>query len=164
MPTRHGPRFAGRIRRALANVATAGGCVLASGGCYSYVPVPAIRPPAQGTPVRVALEAPSEFRLTDLTANDIVRVGGEMIQANDGSLAISALWLESRAGMQFTGKGETVRIPETNIIFFQEKRFSPTKSALFAAATVGGFLLLREAFLAVGGGGNGRKGGPPTTN
>lgn len=118
----------------------------------------------QGTPVRVGLDAPSEFRLTDLTANDIVRVGGEMIRADGGSLAISAMWLESRAGMQFTGKGETVRIPEANITFFQEKRFSPTKSSLFAALTIGGFFLLREAFLAAGGGGEGRGGGPPPIN
>jgi hypothetical protein len=164
MRTHQTSPLAGRLRHALAKGALAIACVLGSGGCYSYVPVPSIHPPAQGTPVRVALESPSEFRLTDLTANDIVRVGGEMIQANEGSLAISALWLESRAGMQFTGKGETVRIPETNIVFFQEKRFSPTKSVLFTAATVGGFLLLREAFLAAGGGGNGRNGGPPPIN
>lgn len=102
--------------------------------CYTYVPTSTA--PQQASEVRLQLSQPGEFRLANLTANDVVLMDGEMIRAGADSVLISARWLQARSGYEFAGAGETVRVPRANVATIAQKRISLLKTAALAAGLV----------------------------
>lgn len=130
-------------------------------GCYTYAPVPGMTL-GRGTAVRARLAAPSDFRLTELTANGVVTIDGEVVRQDTGELVVSALWLRSQTGYEFPAAGETVTIPAERLAGIEQKRFSVARSAMVAGAGVLASVLFVAAFGTDGfGGGGGGDGTDP---
>ncbi len=132
--------------------------LLALTGCYTYTPV-RDAPLVRGTPVRAELSAPSDFRLTELTANNVVSVAGEVVRQDPDTLVMSAMWLRAQTGYEFPAAGETVVIPSYRVASLEQRRLSPARSAAFGGAITLAAVLLAAALDgsgAAGGGGVGR--------
>jgi hypothetical protein len=102
-------------------------------GCYSYAPVRGVRL-APGTAVRARLNAPSDFRLTDLSVNGAVRVNGEVVTQGSDTLVLSAFSLRALSGLDFPAAGETVRIPNERLAGLERRKVDLLRSAALAAA------------------------------
>lgn len=129
-------------------------------GCFHYVPAADV--PTQGTAVRVQLDPPVRVDLPDLTANDIVRVQGEMVGADTDRLILSAFSLHSAAEREHIGGGATVYLPRESLGLLEVRRLSVGRTALASVAVAGaGFLVGLAIDAAAGGGGEGGGGTPP---
>ncbi len=129
-------------------------------GCYTYAPASSASL-AQGAAVRARLNAPGDFPLTDLTANRVMTVDGEVVRQDADALVLSATWLRSQSGYDFAAAGETVTIPAGTIAAVERRKVSLLRSAGVAMAG-----LLASALLVrvLEGGGSGASGGGGTTN
>lgn len=129
-------------------------------GCFSYSPID-LSAPKQRDTVRATLSRPEDFRLAQYTANDVVRIDGEVIALDDSFLHLSAWALRARSGYQMAAQGETVRIPREALARVEQKQISPARSALVAGLAV---LVGVVISVAVGGSGGeeGGGGGPPS--
>ncbi|MDB4950265.1 MAG: hypothetical protein JWM27_2914 [Gemmatimonadetes bacterium] len=117
-------------------------------GCFAYVPAPTA-PLQQGQSVQVFLNTPQDVRLTDVTANNITRVDGEVVSVDSAQLVLSAALVTAASGVDQLGGNATVVIPRGHVDHLQQKRFSPIRSvglvglvvlltALTASQVVGG--------------------------
>jgi hypothetical protein len=128
-------------------------------GCFAYAPLNGANPlPAQGSSVRAHLSEPGAFSLSDVTANNVIRVDGEVVQWDPDQLVLSAWWMRSRSGLEHKGVGETVLIPRSDIATLEHKQIAPGRTVAFVAAVVGFVLLIGSQF---GGGGADEGPGPP---
>lgn len=110
-------------------------------GCYSYAPVRG-EFPAQGSRVRVQLSEPQDVRLAQITANDVVRINGEVVRADTGSLLLSTWFVQSRSGYENIGQGETAVIPRRNIVSVEKNQLSLVRTAgLLGVAMLLGVLI-----------------------
>jgi hypothetical protein len=129
-------------------------------GCFSYSPID-LRAPKQRDTVRVTLSRPEDFRLAQYTANDVVRIEGEVIALDESFLHLSAWALRAQSGYQMPAHGETVRIPRGALAGVEHKQISPARSALVA-----GLAVLVGVVISVAAGGSGGEegggGGPPS--
>ena len=82
-------------------------------GCYRYVPAP--ESPARGMAVRAYLTQPLQVPLTDITANNVTAVEGEVAVASRDTLYLSASRLFAPGGAEFLPMGETVAIPRLSL-------------------------------------------------
>lgn len=129
--------------------------------CYSYA-APRSEDLRHGARIRAHLSPPRDIRLTNITANDVVVVDGELIRSAADTTVLSAWLLHARSGFDFVGAGETVRLPSSQIAAVEERRFSYLKSAgLLGAAVLGMFVV--SSVVDFGGGGDEPppNGGPP---
>ncbi len=128
-------------------------------GCFQYIPGSDVAP-VRGTPIRLHLERPASFELTQVTVNNITGVEGELVAREGGNVILSATWLTSGAspGTGFDGEGWTLRIPETNVTSFELKRLSWWRTG---AVLLGGGIATFFGFDALGTGDEG-SGGVPT--
>lgn len=132
--------------------------LLVLSGCYGYAPVTLSTVP-RGTSVRVHLSTPGDFRITQVTVNDVRVIDAEVIGFQDDTLALSAWWLESVTGYEFPASGETVRVPGGHIGMIEKRRISVARTAGLAGAFAGVTTLLVAALDAAGViGGNGGNG------
>ena len=129
--------------------------VFVSAGCFQYVP-PGDVVPTRGSPIRLYLERPSSFELTQFTINNVTTLDGEWVARDAGDVVLSAKWLESVGGIGFDGENLTVRIPEANINALEAKRVSWWRTG---AALLGGAALTFFGFDALGSGTEGSAGG-----
>jgi hypothetical protein len=123
-------------------------------GCYSYVPARS-GPPGQGSRIRIHLSEPQDVRLTHVTGNEIVLVGGELVRLDADTATLSAYSLRARSGYEFLGTGETVRIPRRVIASVEEHRISPAKTVVLAGVVALGSALLATAVQSGGSEGRG---------
>ncbi len=136
--------------------------VIQATGCYSYVVVNSGAPlPSTGAEVRAHLTEPGRFRLTNITAENVVRVDGEVVRWGPDQLVLSAFWLRSRGGLEHKGVGETVVIPRTRIATLERKQVSAVRSGGFIGVTILLAALVTAAFGGGGGPGEGPNGGIP---
>jgi hypothetical protein len=124
-------------------------------GCFQYVP-PGNITPTRATPIRLYLEQPSSFELTNLIVTNVIRVDGELVRRDGGDVILSATWLDTPGGVGFDGEGWTLRIPESNISVFELKRMSWWRTG---AVLLGGGLLTIFGFDTLGAGSEGSGGG-----
>lgn len=110
--------------------------VLALAGCFSYIPTngTALR---QGQGVTVLLSVPQDVKLQEVTANNVVRVQGEVIQSDTQALSVSAALLVSSSGYEQLGEGATIVIPRRSIQRLTERRVSMLRSVGLAVLAVG---------------------------
>ena len=132
--------------------------LLVTEGCFQYVPERDVAP-TRGSPIRLYLERPASFELTQFTVNNIYRVDGEMVRREAGDVILSATWLDSVSDVGFDGEGWTLRIPESNVAALELKKVSwwRTGAAVLGVAVV---TILGFDLLDTGGGGGGGGGGP----
>ena len=107
------------------------------GGCYSYTPLSAPTP-GEAAALRLRLSRPDDFRLTNVTMNDVGEVDGELVAMNDTTVVVSATRLVSRSGFEHLGEGATLRVPRATIGSIEVKHLSVGRTALF----VGGLIAL----------------------
>jgi len=113
-------------RRLFVPIVVAG---IAGSGCFSYQSVPRELPlPDRGASVRAHLSEPGRFRLFDVTAENVVRVDGEVVGWSTDSLIMSAWWLQSGSGLEHKGVGETVALNRSALTAVERKRFSVARS------------------------------------
>ncbi len=107
------------------------------GGCYAYVPLRTPSPP-EAAALRLRLSTPGDYRLTNVTMNDVGEIDGELVSMNDSAVILSATRLVSRSGFEHLGEGATLRVPRLSIGAIEMKHLSPARTALF----VGGLIAL----------------------
>jgi hypothetical protein len=127
-------------------------------GCFSYVPANGDAP-TPGQRVRVYLQEPQDFRLTNVTANDVTLIRGEFAQEVEDGLALSAFLLTSQNGYENLARGETTLVPRTNIQALELSRLSAAKTAGLAAIVAGIGVLVSAAIASGFAGGSGPPGG-----
>ena len=128
--------------------------LLATGGCFRYVPEGG-ESPTRGSPIRLQLETPTSFELTQFTVNNITTVNGELVRRDAGDVILSATWLESTAAVGFDGESRTLRIPESNVAVFEFKRVSWWQTGAVVLGGALGTILGFNALNSEGGGGGG---------
>lgn len=124
--------------------------------CFSYATLQS-DPVRQGKRLRVQLSTPRDIRLTNVTANDVVTVDGELVRFAPDTATLSVWMLKARSGYEFIGTGETVFLPRRDIAAVEERRFSILRSAAVAAAAGLAIVLIERAI--GGSGGEGREPG-----
>ena len=134
--------------------------LLAAEGCFQYVPEGDVAP-TRGSPIRVHLERPTSFELTQFTVNNVIRVDGEMVRREAGDVILSATWLDAVTGVGFAGEGRTLRIPETTVTALELKKISWWRTG---AAVLGGALVTILGFDLLGTGTEGSGGGGGSVN
>lgn len=136
------------------------GTLVAGSGCYVYVPLKSSTPPpVRGAAVRARLAEPGRFRLTDVTAENVSSVDGEVVEWNADRLVLSAFWVRSNSGLEHKGVGETVVLPRTTIATVERKQISLARSSALAGGIALLAVLANAAF--IGGGGVEPPPGPP---
>ncbi len=110
------------------------------GGCFAYTPLrrPSAPPAAE---LRLRLSTPGDYRLTNITMNDVREVDGELVAMDDSTVVVSATRLVAVSGFEHLGEGATLRVPRASIASIDIKRVSPARTALF----VGGLAALGAA-------------------
>lgn len=130
--------------------------LLTLGACFSYVPAaPGMLRQGQG--VNVFLSAPQDVKLREVTANNVVRVQGEVIEADTQQLAVSASLLVSSSGYEQLGEGATVVIPRASVQQLTARRVSVVRSIGLAGSALVLAALARGSIT----GGSRDGGGPP---
>ena len=128
-----------------------------SSGCYGYFPAGS-EFPSSGTRVRLRLSAPQDVRFTDISANDVVSIDGEVVRAGTDTVVVSAFMARSASGYETLGRGESVAIPRRNVVSVERSRFSVARS-VGLAAIIGALSLAVGAALGAGGEGGDPGGG-----
>ena len=134
--------------------------LFATAGCFQYVPESNVVP-TRGSPIRLHLERPSSFELTQFTVNNVIRVDGEMVRREAGDVILSATWLDAISGVGFDGEGSTLRVPETKIAGLELKRVSWLRTGV---VVLGGALVTILGFDVLGTGSEGSGGGGGDVN
>ncbi len=114
-------------------------------GCYSFTALPPTPAPAPATYLRLHLARPGDYRLTDVTMNDVGEIDGELVTMDDSAVVLSASRLVARSGFEHLGEGATLRVPRASIGSIDVKRLSPVRTALFVGGLVALGVLVRTA-------------------
>ncbi len=110
------------------------------GGCFAYTPLR--QPdPAPAASLRLHLATPGDYRLANVTMNDVGIIDGELVTMDDSAVVVSATRLVARSGFEHPGDEATLRVPRSSIASIEVKRLSALRTALF----VGGLLALGGA-------------------
>ena len=121
----------------------------AATGCYRYTPVEADQPrPESGQQVRAYLNEPDRVRLTHITAENVVQINGELIDWDNGRVAMSAFWLKSSVGLEHRAVGETVVVQESSIGRMEAKEPFVAASVALAGALVVTAVIVGRLFAA----------------
>ncbi len=105
------------------------------GGCFSYAPLATPAPPRAAV-LRLTLSTPGDYRLTNITMNDVGVIDGELVAMDDSVVVLSATRLVARSGFEHLGEGATLRVPRSSIGSIQIKRLSRARTALFLGGLV----------------------------
>ena len=127
-------------------------------GCYGYLPTKG-RPLQQSLGVQVFLNTPQDVRLSQVTANNVSMVQGEVVQADAQEVVVSATLLTTSSGYEQLGENATVHIPRSNVKQLNERHLSYVRTLGIGAVVVLLTALVRGQ---VQGGGERDGGGPPS--
>ena len=105
------------------------------GGCFAYTPLRTPDPP-RASVLRLHLSTPGDYRLTNITMNDVGEIDGELIAMDDSAVFVSATRLVARSGFEHLGEGATLRVPRASIGSIEVKRISAGRTALFLGGLV----------------------------
>ena len=129
------------------------------GGCYKYIPAAAS--PERGTAVRAHLQQPLQVPLTEISANNITLVDGEVAVSARDTLYLSATRLLAPGGAEFLPRGETVALPRPALARLEQRVVDTQTTAISIG---GGILLAILAHLTLGDAIFGGKSGPGPQN
>lgn len=139
------------------------GMVLVLAGCYSYAPVSGPRSLDRGDAVRIHLADQLDVQLAEVTANDVVRLDGEVIGWRNDSLAMSAFLLVSETGYEHRSPGETVLVAEDRVAGLERRRIDRLRTGAFTIGLIALSSVTAVVLGAGGGEGDDPGGGPPMT-
>ena len=112
--------------------------VIASTGCYTFVPVDDVVPDA-GTEVRLALSPVQDFDVGAITIRDVNRMEGLVYQTNGDTIAVWTDWLYSLSGNRYYANGEIHSVERTAVPRLYVRRLNApfTVGLLVGTAAVG---------------------------
>lgn len=115
----------------------------------------------QGTRLRLHLNEPGSYPLTDVTPNTVTVIDGDLIRVDETDVRVSVYWLKTSGVQEYKGHGETVTVPLAKIDMVEERKLSVGKTAALSAAILGAVVALGVTLGT--GSGEGQNGGPPPT-
>jgi len=135
-------------------------CVALLAGCYEYVP--------SGSPASL-MQRRVQLTLTDSGAVVLASRIGPSVEALDGTLVgdssgtylVSMLVTRARNGTESDWRGERIGVPHLLVSSLQERRFSPTRTALAGGIAAVGIVGITAGLRGAGIGG---QGGPAPGN
>jgi hypothetical protein len=130
-----------------------------STGCYAYVP-PTNDTSLAGREVQLSLSDSGAVVLASTIGPSAEVINGRVLRENPTSLLVAVSSVRRRAGNESQWTGEPLTVPRILVNNAGERRFSPSRTALFSGAIAVGLVAVRQAFQGRGGsGGGGRVGG-----
>ena len=137
--------------------------LLTTPGCFTYVDAEPARV-APGEELRVLLHPQAARRLSQEWEREFPYLEGRIVEVTPDTVAVSvpAASREHR-GTPFEQARQVVVVPRAEVLEFQERRLSGTRTALLAGGIgVGLALVVTQLFDVTGSGtGNGNGNGPP---
>jgi hypothetical protein len=106
-------------------------------GCYTYVPLGGLEPPA-GARVEAALTPYGSDTLARYLGPDVNTLRGDVLIAERSAFLLSVTSVEDRSGRVTSWSREQVLVPRTAIEALQKRRFSLGRSLILGAVLVGG--------------------------
>jgi hypothetical protein len=119
-------------------------------GCYEYLQVP-VTPNLAGHEVQVSITDSGSLVLAPQVGYGIEAVDGKLVSDSDMRYQVAVSSIRRRDGQEIGWNGESVNIPHSVVSTIMERRFSPARSTLFAAATTMAMVVARRAFGGTGG-------------
>lgn len=145
-------------------VAVAIGLLPILAGCYTYTPIATLEP-EPGTNLSLVLSDEGRMQAVRQVGPYAVRVEGALVQATSDDLTLAVSQVVDGRGTHTKWTGESVSLPRSYVLMTYQKKFSGSRTALVAVATVGGLLALIASRNLLGLGGSGETGqGPPPPN
>ena len=133
-------------------------------GCYTYTPIATLSP-QPGTNLSLVLSDEGRMQSARQVGPYAVRIEGALVQATSDDLILAVSNVVDARGAHTKWTGEPVSLPRSYVLMTYQRKFSGSRTALVAAATVGGILALIASRNLLGLGGNGDTGqGPPPPN
>jgi len=127
-------------------------------GCYVYVPVLPVEPPA-GTRVVAELTRYGTDTLAPYVGPGVTTLHGAVVRAEDTTVVLSLTSVTDQSGREQAWKGEQVRVPRAAVQNLLERRFSLGRSLLLGATFLGASVAAWEAFSGATSGGSLPSGG-----
>ena len=119
-------------------------------GCYEYLQVP-VTPNLAGHEVQLSITDSGSLVLAPQVGYGIEAVDGKLISDSDMRYQVAVTSIRRRDGQESDWNGESVNIPHSLVSTIMERRFSRSRSTLFAAATTIAMVVARRAFGGTGG-------------
>lgn len=133
-------------------------------GCYTYTPIETPKP-EPGTNLSLVLSDEGRMQTVHQVGPYAVRIEGALVQATSDDLTLAVSEVVDARGTHSKWTGEPVSLPRSYVLMTYQKKFSGSRTALVAAATVGGIIALIASRNLLGLGGSGDTGqGPPPPN
>jgi hypothetical protein len=125
-------------------------------GCYAYTPVDGA--PRPGSDVRIQLTTGTAVRVSERLGRVTTSLDGIMVPSPQDSIALT-LWANLAASQTRYTPTDTFRFARGDLLRVEEKRFSSSRTVLFAggatALAVGLVAILWDRLGGSGGGGGG---------
>ena len=140
------------------------GCLPILAGCYTYTPIATLQP-EPGTNLSLVLSDEGRTQSVRQVGPYAMRIEGSLVQATSDDLTLAVSDVVDVRGTHSKWTGEPVSLPRSYVLMTYQKKFSGSRTALLAAAAVGGIVALIASRNLLGLGGNGDTGqGPPPPN
>jgi hypothetical protein len=123
------------------------GCSVLVVGCYSLQPTMTPAPQLVGKVVGLDINDAGRAALGGSMGPSIKQVEGRLVQRDSGEFIVAVDALHLFEGGEQVWHGETVHIKSEYVSSLSERRFSPGRSAVLAAAGVGAIAFLASRSL-----------------
>jgi hypothetical protein len=114
-------------------------------GCYTYLPVGAVEP-AIGAHVAAALTEAGSDTLARSIGPAITTLRGDVISLGEHEITLAVTSVTDRWGQVASWRGERVLVPRPAVRELQQRRLSPGRSVLLAAALLAASVAAWEVF------------------
>jgi hypothetical protein len=104
--------------------------VLATQGCYSYVPLPAAAPAPESSRVAIELTARGSADNAERIGVEASRVEGTLLSASSDSLWLALARIRTREGRTMYWSGERMAFDQNTVVRLRERRLSKKKTVL----------------------------------
>jgi hypothetical protein len=122
---------------------------LGASGCYGYYQPST--PNLAGHEVQLGLTDSGSIVLAPQVGNRIEAVEGKLISDSDMRYQVAVTGIRRRDGQESDWNGEFVNIPHAVVSTIMERRFSRSRTTLFALATTFAMITAHRAFAGTGG-------------
>ena len=112
--------------------------------CYEYQPV--VASPPIGQPVRLTLTDAGTANLAAELGPAVEAVAGKLMGDSANAYLVALSESRKRNGIEMDWRGEQVSISKSLVANFQQRQFSPTRTAVLSAGVVSALVILQRAF------------------
>jgi len=128
------------------------GALLASSGCYTYLPTP-LEDIAPGTPVRIRMTAAESGRLVEQRLTDDPLLSGTLVEQGDGEVLVDTSVGHNDAQRGMHSVVQRVSVPTRDVLVIEQRKLDRGRTgALIGIGVVaGGVILALQSGGGVGG-------------